>query len=403
MYRVLRALPLVATIACGDPAGPSLPMTPVPATLAVGAGHACRLSADEVLRCWGRGSEGQLGRGGFVSAPAPPDAAFDAAAFRSVVAGRAHTCALDAAGAAWCWGANDRGQLGIGPADLVACGVASCSPVPAPVVGGHHFSMLAAGDQFTCGLEPAGGAWCWGLGDAGQLGQTITGDCEGNRCSVVPLRVQGTQRLTTLSAGLAHVCGLAADGTAVCWGYNDQGQLGRGDQASSPVPAPVSSAERFVQVSAGGLHTCALTSRGAAWCWGADALGAGASVLESAVPVAVAGGGPWVRVEAGRVSTCAIRMDRLVDCWGTNLSGEMGFPEEEIHRLFPSPRRADSGRRLESIAGKYQTYCATDAGGEVWCWGAGAQGQLGSGTVDSAEPVRVPLTALQSRASTSRS
>ncbi|MGE5926626.1 MAG: RCC1 domain-containing protein [Gemmatimonadota bacterium] len=403
MHRALCALPLAATMACGDPAGPTVPVAPVPATLAVGAGHACRLSADEMLRCWGRGSEGQLGRGGFLPAPAPPDAVFDAASFRSVVAGRAHTCALDDAGAAWCWGANDRGQLGVDSSDLVPCGVTWCSPVPAPVVGGHRFSLLAAGDQFTCGLEPAGGAWCWGLGDAGQLGQTITGDCGGNRCSLVPLRVQGTQRLTALTAGFAHVCGLAADGAAICWGLNDQGQLGRGDRVSSPAPRSVSSAQRFVQVSAGGVHTCALTARGAAWCWGADALGAGPAALDSAVPVAVVGGGTWLQVEAGRVSTCAIRTDRLVDCWGTNLSGEMGFPEEEIHRLFPAPRRVAGDRRFETIAGKYQTYCATDAGGEVWCWGAGAQGQLGSGTIDRPEPVRVPLSDLQPRAATSRS
>jgi alpha-tubulin suppressor-like RCC1 family protein len=401
MHRVLRALPLVAGTACAGPSEPTPPIAPVPATLAVGAAHACRIS-DQVLRCWGRGGEGQLGRGSFVDAPAPPHAVFDAASFRSVVAGRSHTCALDAAGAAWCWGANDRGQLGIDPSDIVACAVASCSPVPAPVAGEHRFSLLAAGDQFTCGLEPAGGAWCWGLGDAGQLGQAVSTDCGGNRCSMVPVQVQGTQRLTALSAGLAHVCGLTSDGTAVCWGYNDQGQLGRGDRTSSPAPQPVSSGERFVQLSAGGLHTCALTMRGAAWCWGTDALGAGPGVLESAVPAAVAASGSWIQVEAGRVSTCAVRMDRQIDCWGTNLSSEMGFSEEEIHHLFPTPRRIDSDRRFETIAGKYQTYCGTDAGGEVWCWGAGTQGQLGSGTVDRAEPVRVPLTGLEPRVSTSR-
>jgi hypothetical protein len=38
----------------------------------------------------------------------------------------------------------------------VACGAAGCSPVPAPVVGDRRFVSLAAGDQFTCGLETEG-------------------------------------------------------------------------------------------------------------------------------------------------------------------------------------------------------------------------------------------------------
>ena len=380
-----------ALLSCAEATQPVPPAAHTPMTLAVGAAHACRIPGDGALYCWGRHTEGQLGRGAFDPAPATPDAVFDAAAFESVVVGRSHTCALDEDGAAWCWGSNALGQLGIEASAGVACGAATCSPVPARVAGDRRFVALAAGDQFTCGLEGAGSVWCWGLGDAGQLGQPIADDCSGNRCSFVPLPVSGDHRLRTLSAGLAHVCGLSGDGKAVCWGYNGQGQLGRGDRIDSPVPRAVAFDGRFVQLSAGGLHTCAVTAAGAAWCWGIDAIGAGPGTLESAIPVRVTGGGSYTQVESGRVSTCGVRSDGLVDCWGTNLSSEMGFPEEEIHHLFPAPRRIDSDRRFTAIAGEYQTYCAADAAGMVWCWGAGTQGQLGSGTVDSAEPLPVPL------------
>ena len=380
-------LPLL--LSCGDTTGPGPAIVPLPGTLAVGASHACHVAGSGTLYCWGRGAEGQLGRGQLEASPLPPDAVFDAAAFKSVVAGRNHTCALDAEGAAWCWGSNALGQLGIDAAAQVACGAAACSPAPARVVGDRRFVTLAAGDQFTCGLEAEGTAWCWGLGDVGQLGQPITNVCGGNRCSFVPIQVQGTHRLRTLSAGLGHVCGLTEDGEAVCWGYNDQGQLGQGDRVSSAVPRIVPGNEHFVQVSAGGLHTCAVSAAGAAWCWGIDAIGAGPTILESNDPVAVTGGSTYTQVESGRVSTCGVRSDGLIDCWGTNLSGEMGFPEEEIHVPVPAPRRTDSSRRFEFIIGEFQTYCGADAAGGVWCWGAGTQGQLGSGSGDNSEPVEV--------------
>jgi alpha-tubulin suppressor-like RCC1 family protein len=396
MHRSFRLLACLVPglLGCAEPTGPFPLALPAPTELAVGAAHACRILGAGTLYCWGRGSEGQLGRGEFEAVPALPGQVFDAASFSTVVAGRSHTCALDTEGLAWCWGSNELGQLGIDAEAQVACGAAVCSPVPAPVVGNRRFVSLAAGDQFTCGLEAEGSAWCWGLGDVGQLGQPISGDCAGNRCSFVPVRVQGEQRLRMLSAGRAHVCGLTEDGEAVCWGYNDQGQLGRSDRVDSPIPRPVASDTRFVQVSAGGLHTCAVTSDAAAWCWGIDAIGAGPTILESSVPVPVIGGAGYSHVESGRVSTCGVRADGLLDCWGTNLSSEMGFPEQEIHHLFPAPRRVDTQRRFETLAGEYQTYCGLDAAGAVWCWGAGTQGQLGSGSVDSAEPLIVPLPAV---------
>ncbi|MFZ4385192.1 MAG: hypothetical protein ACOYOM_09620, partial [Chloroflexota bacterium] len=38
---------------------------------------------------------------------------------------------------------------------------------------------------------------------------------------------------TALVAGMYHTCGLVSGGTAYCWGYNSQGQLGDGTSGSS--------------------------------------------------------------------------------------------------------------------------------------------------------------------------
>lgn len=44
----------------------------------------------------------------------PPGDAVIPRRVRALAAGYGFACALDAEGAAWCWGANDRGQLGTG-------------------------------------------------------------------------------------------------------------------------------------------------------------------------------------------------------------------------------------------------------------------------------------------------
>jgi alpha-tubulin suppressor-like RCC1 family protein len=66
-------------------------------------------------------------------------------------------------GAAYCWGANDDGQLGNG--ELTQ------SPVPVAVSGGYTFSEISAGDGHGCAVTDGGDAYCWGSNLKGQLGQ----------------------------------------------------------------------------------------------------------------------------------------------------------------------------------------------------------------------------------------
>jgi alpha-tubulin suppressor-like RCC1 family protein len=117
---------------------------------------------------------------------------------RSLSAGVQHTCALDDTGAAYCWGRNDRGQLGTNtPGDH--------SPVPAAVDGGHAFESISAGG-FTCALTSAGVAYCWGhVADELSFG-------------VRPLAVPAFAAFNSLSVGSAHACAVTAEGRGYCLG-----------------------------------------------------------------------------------------------------------------------------------------------------------------------------------------
>jgi alpha-tubulin suppressor-like RCC1 family protein len=70
------------------------------------------------------------------------------------------------AGAAYCWGANDHGQLGDG--------TTAFRVTPAPVAGGLTFASVTASSYYTCGVTTVGVAYCWGENLFGELGDGTT-------------------------------------------------------------------------------------------------------------------------------------------------------------------------------------------------------------------------------------
>ena len=147
-------------------------------------------------------------------------------------------------GTAYCWGGNYFGQLGDGTGGNGGDQSAN-RLVPVAVSGGRTYTALAAGDAHTCGLATGGTAYCWGYNGNGQLGDGTSGnggDQSADR--LVPVAVSGGRTYTALVAGGEHTCGLATGGTAYCWGWNAYGQLGDGTSGNGD-----SSADRLVPVA----------------------------------------------------------------------------------------------------------------------------------------------------------
>src|SRR5262249_20074801 len=83
-----------------------------------------------------------------------------------IVTGQSHSCGITPFGAAYCWRANESGQLGDG--------TTTQRLAPTAVTGGHNYLALEAGLGFTCGLTMTGNAYCWGDNSSGQLGDGTT-------------------------------------------------------------------------------------------------------------------------------------------------------------------------------------------------------------------------------------
>lgn len=118
---------------------------------------------------------------------------------------------------------------------------------------------IAASEDRTCVLNAAGGVVCWG-GSYGRFPRTWPGLESG---------------IVSITKGPFHTCAVTRESTAVCWGSNNNGQLGNGVSGFSDVPLPIrpgtdgrSLEGQIRTISAGERHTCAATHDGAAYCWG---------------------------------------------------------------------------------------------------------------------------------------
>ena len=273
--------------------------------IATGENHTCAVMSDGSVFCWGQNDRGQLGIGSMNGDPNPtPQRASTLGNIRAVAAGYGHTCAAGGDGSLWCWGDNQHGQIGLdGPTE---------STTPAQVLGERTTHEVGVGDEITCIRAALGQVKCWGTGYGHASAQ-----------------ISDTEGSTSLAVGGAHGCATFHDGSAVCWGSNSDGQLGDGT-TTPPVSETTSVAvlgiSHLLDITAGAKHTCGLRVDGTVWCWGDNALqqlGAGAGT-DSTDPVQVAGLPSARTVEAGPYHTCALVGDGTIWCWGSDDYGKCG-------------------------------------------------------------------------------
>lgn len=283
----------------GDLTPGTAPNTPVSATvlaqvrhIGVGWHHACAITTDRTVLCWGLNSQRQLGNSVTTDATSA-QVVFDVSGVTQLALGATHSCALLASGKVMCWGGNTYGQLGQGNTTTYT------KAVLVPVTGVTSISTF---NNHTCALTTAKTVSCWGANTYGQSGgavltSSVTSPSVVKRSSGASSVALGN--VAGVEAGFGHSCAYDTTGAVYCWGDNFYGQLAK-DTATVftsalalPISGVTASDEKVIDVATGEKHSCTLLSTGAIKCWGNNQYGQlGTGAVGSAVvttPVAVVG------------------------------------------------------------------------------------------------------------------
>lgn len=349
------------------PFGPPEPAPPPPlrrtlatdaVAIAVGAAHACAARRDGSAICAGANGAGQLGDGTTTSRAAPVGVRGLRRAV-SLSAGDTHTCARDAAGGVWCWGAMvlDHGEdvdpvyyspgrsprrIARGATELVSGEDHACARTAAdemrcwgsqwalPVSTRRPFARvplpagtraIAAGGEATCAIGAAGELACFGRASGVDWPSEV----------LLPLPDRrGVVAVAPGSSG----CAVHDDGTVRCWGRNVRGEVGDGTRTPRAEPVRVLDVSDAIAVDLGDEHACALLRSGTVRCWGANddgQLGDGTR-RDRWRPVEVAGLAGAVALAAGGAQTCALLSDGRVECWGGEAAEAPGPNAGEVER-----------------------------------------------------------------------
>lgn len=300
-------------------------------TVATGDEFACVIASDDQVYCWGENQYGQLGNnssGTVVPSPVAVDTSGVLAGktIKALSLGGTHACVIASDDQVYCWGANWSGRIGNNST------VDTLAPVAVDtsgVLAGKTMVAVSSASEHTCAVDSDGAAYCWGLNNKGQLGTNST------LTTFAPVAVNMSGALAgktikSISAGRYHTCAIASDNQVYCWGSNENGRLGNNSTADSLVPVAVDTSgvlagKTVEELTARDNFSCVIASDKRVYCWGANQYGqlGDGTLHDASAPAAVDTSGALAGLDIAEIdsrtgTTCATAIDRSVYCWGGN-------------------------------------------------------------------------------------
>lgn len=342
-----------------------------------GDSHCLALSRSGLVYSWGSGGYGRLGLGSELDRYSPSLVSSLQQHATSISCHTFHSLAVVSTSATsspslYVWGGGKFGKLGLGRDH----GERN-SLIPAPVTfPGKRVIKAVCGLQHTIAITEDDLVYSWGFAGSFRCGFQSSDQAiyTPQRVTFFDLRriyqrettrtVENSAELDTLrvnqiASGMSHSLALCNEGTRLFgWGWNQHGQIGRGNQAISSRPVEVT--------------------------FSADSISGTISA-----PVVVKS------IACGAEFSLCITTNGHVYSWGKNNFGQLGLGHENDVR-HPSLVPALQGIEVISVhaGGCHAGIVMTEKTGgcSAWVWGCNLDGQLGIGSKSQKEPYPVPIT-----------
>ena len=202
---------------------------------------------------------------------------------------------------------------------------------------------------------------------------------------------------STLDAGAAHCVALTEEGTVYAWGFNDQGQLGLGDNNVRNIPfqlavdVNLNLLNNIAAIDAGYNHTVILKRDGTIWTSGLNdsgQLGLGDSESANIFYPVPGGDTDWSKIAAGYFHSLALKTNCTLWAWGDNSQGQLGIGGTWIDGggywyVIPTysytPAQVGTDSDWITVSGGYDHSLGIKTNATLWIWGNNEGGQLGIG------------------------
>ncbi|KAL6052473.1 RCC1 repeat-containing protein [Balamuthia mandrillaris] len=145
-------------------------------------------------------------------------------------AGSYHTCALMDDGSSRCWGIGTNGQLGYGGFDNIDDSpgheASSLGPIQFQEADPYSVQSMCGGLTHSCALLADHSVWCWGRDREVGAGTTLVNNYP--TPLLVEFSVDQSVQAQQLECSLESTCVLFNDSSVRCWGGSPYGELGSG-------------------------------------------------------------------------------------------------------------------------------------------------------------------------------
>lgn len=224
------------------------------------------------------------------------------------------------------------------------------------------------------------------------------------------------EKVTAIAAGSNHLLVLTTHGSIYTWGAGEQSQLGRKvlerRKIHGTTPEKVTlgnRARKAIKVGAGSFHSFAVDESGDVWGWGLNSMGQIGTGYETSddsvvqLPQKVKrlskeelSGDTVVEIKGGSHHTLFLTAGGKVYACGRSNAGQLGLPDDDPAfndridpDFLPEPTLVtfpeDDDPVVQISCGPHNNLAIT-AGGALYAWGQGTQGELGVPDVEVKTP-----------------